>query len=168
MKSEVWRVSREFAHGMFSTVGSIPTHGPDNPHTVGTLRWQAPELMAGGDSQFLAPMDTYAFAICCIEILTMGSLPWPFLDDDVVRHLVLSAFLLSYYFWRSLTAIQRRTDGRTSRMITSGPRSSSKSLECVGSSSPLLARSFPKSLPVLGSSGRSTTYHCNTRLRTMR
>ena len=27
-------------------------------------------------------MDVYAFAICCGEILTMGALPWPFMDDD--------------------------------------------------------------------------------------
>ena len=62
-------------------------------HTDGTLRWQAPELMAGGNSKFLAPMDIYAFAMCCVEILTKGSLPWPLLDDEAVRHLVLSAFV---------------------------------------------------------------------------
>ena len=48
--------------------------------------------MAGGDSQFCAPMDVYAFAICCIEILNKGGLPWPLLDDEAVRHLVLSVF----------------------------------------------------------------------------
>ena len=48
--------------------------------------------MAGGNSEFLAPMDIYAFAMCCVEILTKGSLPWPLLDDEAVRHLVLSAF----------------------------------------------------------------------------
>ena len=67
-------------------------HDPDNSSADGTLRWQAPELMAGGNSKFLAPMDVYAFAICCVEILTKGSLPWPLLDDEAVRHLVLSTF----------------------------------------------------------------------------
>jgi len=66
--------------------------------------------MAGGSSEFLAPMDVYAFAMCCIEILTKGSLPWPLLDDEAVRHLVLSAFALIQLpaftnFWSS--AIRR-------------------------------------------------------------
>ena len=52
--------------------------------------------MAGGNSEFLAPMDVYAFAMCCVEILTKGSLPWPLLDDEAVRHLVLSAFVFMY------------------------------------------------------------------------
>ncbi|KAF9780733.1 hypothetical protein BJ322DRAFT_278471 [Thelephora terrestris] len=71
MKSEVWRVS-----------GKAPPHG--------TLRWQAPELMAGSKSKFLASMDIYAFAICCVEILNKGNLPWPLLDDDAVRRIVLN------------------------------------------------------------------------------
>ena len=39
-------------------------------------------------------IDIYAFAICCGEILTMGSLPWPLMDDDAVRRLVLSGYPL--------------------------------------------------------------------------
>ncbi|KAH9985258.1 hypothetical protein BJV77DRAFT_1084863 [Russula vinacea] len=70
MKSEVYRISR------------APV-----PH--GTLRWQAPELMQG--AQALTPeMDVYAFAICCVEILTKGSLPWPLADDDAVWRFVLN------------------------------------------------------------------------------
>lgn len=70
MKSEVYRISRA-------------------PQPHGTLRWQAPELMQG--AQTLTPaMDVYAFAICCVEILTMGALPWPLMDDDAVRHFVLN------------------------------------------------------------------------------
>ncbi|KAF8264995.1 kinase-like domain-containing protein [Lactarius quietus] len=54
----------------------------------GMLRWQAPELMQG--AQVLTEeMDVYAFAICCGEILTMGTLPWPFMDDTAVRYSVL-------------------------------------------------------------------------------
>lgn len=90
MKSEVWRISGKAPPRMFA-ITNVQTPDPDNPHTDGTLRWQAPELMEGGDSQFHAPMDVYAFAICCVEILTMGNLPWPLLDDEAVRHLVLSA-----------------------------------------------------------------------------
>ena len=74
IKSEVYRLS------------ATPT-----PH--GTLRWQAPELMAG-QSELTQQIDVYAFAICCIEVLTKGGLPWPLADDDAVRHFVLSASAL--------------------------------------------------------------------------
>ena len=48
-------------------------------------------------AQALTPeMDVYAFAICCTEILTMGALPWPFMDDDAVRHSVLSGYPLPH------------------------------------------------------------------------
>jgi len=73
-------------------ITNVPNPGFNDPRTDGTLRWQAPELMAGDSSQFLAPMDVYAFAICCVEILNKGSLPWPLLDDDAIRYLVLSEF----------------------------------------------------------------------------
>ena len=43
-----------------------------------------------GDHALTQEMDVYAFAICCWEILTMGDLPWPFMDDSAVRHSVLS------------------------------------------------------------------------------
>lgn len=33
--------------------------------------------------------DVYAFAMCCVEILTMGSIPWPTMKDDDVRQYVL-------------------------------------------------------------------------------
>jgi len=59
----------------------------------GTLRWQAPELMAGL-SRLTTEMDVYAYAITCVEILTMGRMPWPLMDDEAVRHFVLSAFLV--------------------------------------------------------------------------
>lgn len=39
-------------------------------------------------------MDVYAFAICCWEILTMGALPWRLMDDEGVRHSVLSEYSL--------------------------------------------------------------------------
>ncbi|CCM05813.1 uncharacterized protein FIBRA_08047 [Fibroporia radiculosa] len=69
MKSEVYRMS-----------------GTPLPH--GTLRWQAPELMAG-ESKMTQQMDVYAFAMCCIEVITKGALPWQLADDDAVRHFVL-------------------------------------------------------------------------------
>jgi serine/threonine protein kinase len=58
----------------------------------GTLRWQAPELMAGL-TQLTTEMDVYSFAITCVEILSMGRMPWPLMDDDTVRHFVTSSSL---------------------------------------------------------------------------
>jgi len=49
--------------------------------------------MEGRNVQFRAPMDVYAFAICCVEILANGAPPWPSLDDKTIRNLVLSAFV---------------------------------------------------------------------------
>ncbi|KAF8147822.1 hypothetical protein B0H34DRAFT_738281 [Crassisporium funariophilum] len=69
MKSEAYRIS-----------GTPPPHG--------TLRWQSPELMAG-QSQLTPEIDVWAFSICCVEILTMGRMPWPLMDDEAVRHFVL-------------------------------------------------------------------------------
>ena len=89
MKSEVRRISGKSPPRMFPPM-STPNSDPHHSRTDGTLRWQAPELMAGSNNQFSAPMDVYAFAICCVEILNKGDLPWPLLDDETVRHLVLS------------------------------------------------------------------------------
>ncbi|GLB45720.1 putative protein tyrosine kinase [Lyophyllum shimeji] len=70
MKSEAYRIS-----------GTTPPHG--------TLRWQAPELMSGLQHAFTPQMDVYAYAISCVEILSMGRLPWALMDDGAVRHFVL-------------------------------------------------------------------------------
>ncbi|KAK7005721.1 kinase domain-containing protein [Favolaschia claudopus] len=69
MKSEVYRIS-----------GTAPPHG--------TLRWQSPELMSG-HGQLTTAMDVYSYAMCCVEILTMGRLPWPSSSDDDVRYFIL-------------------------------------------------------------------------------
>ncbi|KAK7055315.1 kinase domain-containing protein [Favolaschia claudopus] len=69
MKSEAYRIS-----------GTSPPHG--------TLRWQSPELMLGS-SELTAEMDVYSYAICCVEILSMGRLPWPLMSDEAVRNFVL-------------------------------------------------------------------------------
>jgi abelson tyrosine-protein kinase 1 len=42
-----------------------------------------------GQIQLTNEVDIYAFAICCVEILTMGGLPWPRVDDQAVRRFVL-------------------------------------------------------------------------------
>lgn len=52
--------------------------------------------MSGLSQLSLAPsMDVYAFAISCVEILMMGRIPWPLMDDDAVRHFVLRRFSFS-------------------------------------------------------------------------
>ncbi|KAF4568598.1 hypothetical protein EYR40_009997 [Pleurotus pulmonarius] len=54
----------------------------------GTLRWQAPEMMQGA-SQLSTEMDVYSFAITCVEILNMGRLPLPLMNDEAVTFFVL-------------------------------------------------------------------------------
>jgi len=59
----------------------------------GTLRWKAPELLEG--SCMLTPgTDVFAYAIVCIEVLTMGELPWGCISDDEIRYNVLGNDLL--------------------------------------------------------------------------
>ncbi|THU93427.1 kinase-like protein [Dendrothele bispora CBS 962.96] len=52
------------------------------------FRWQSPELMAER-SLLTKENDVYAFGITCVEILTMGSLPWPMIPDNLVRERVI-------------------------------------------------------------------------------
>ncbi|KAF8415820.1 hypothetical protein L210DRAFT_2608514 [Boletus edulis BED1] len=52
------------------------------------VRWKSPEMLMG-DNRPTNAADVYAFAICCIEILGMGDLPWPTLDDRTIQHLVI-------------------------------------------------------------------------------
>ena len=53
--------------------------------------------MMQGAQKLTQEMDVYAFAICCWEILTMGGLPWPLMDDIAVRLSVLSGYPLPHY-----------------------------------------------------------------------
>ncbi|PPQ82740.1 hypothetical protein CVT25_009294 [Psilocybe cyanescens] len=55
---------------------------------AGTLRWKAPELLEGS-SMLTTATDIYAYGVLCIEVLTMGDLPWAHDDDDDVRYNVL-------------------------------------------------------------------------------
>ncbi|KAF9450745.1 hypothetical protein P691DRAFT_664706 [Macrolepiota fuliginosa MF-IS2] len=54
----------------------------------GTLRWQAPEVMQG-QSDLTPAVDVYAYAISCVEVLTMGQMPWCLIDDNAVQFIVL-------------------------------------------------------------------------------
>ncbi|KAJ7775946.1 hypothetical protein DFH07DRAFT_73020 [Mycena maculata] len=46
-------------------------------------RWYAPELLLGS-SHMNHETDIYSYAMCCVEILSYGQLPWgPILDKDV-------------------------------------------------------------------------------------
>lgn len=57
------------------------------PH--GTLRWQAPELLLGyNNGQLTNEIDVYAFAVSCVELLLFGKIPWPYVSDEIVRHMV--------------------------------------------------------------------------------
>ncbi|KAF9069442.1 kinase-like domain-containing protein [Rhodocollybia butyracea] len=54
---------------------------------VDGLRWQSPELMSNR-ALISKESDVYAFAITSVEIVTMGSLPWPTSSDDIVKKIV--------------------------------------------------------------------------------
>ena len=93
LKSEVYRISGTLPPRMFIIISFIFSSEirPSMPFFLdGTLRWQSPELMAG-QSQLTQATDVWAFSMCCVEILTMGRIPWPLHDDDSVRHFVLSS-----------------------------------------------------------------------------
>jgi abelson tyrosine-protein kinase 1 len=90
MKSEVYRLSGDPLHR--APFPFFPLLLTDPGFTGGTLRWQAPEIMNGHNQHLTMETDVYAFAITCVEILTKGNLPWTVMDDDDVRHLVLSRY----------------------------------------------------------------------------
>lgn len=58
------------------------------PFILDPIRWRAPEMLMGNDRPTYAA-DVYAFAMCCVEILGMGDLPWETLDNKVIHELVL-------------------------------------------------------------------------------
>ena len=87
LKSEAYRLSGTPLPRMWPQP-SYPTAFSASSFTDGTLRWQAPELMAGR-GKLTPEVDIYAFAITCVELLTKGSVPWPLADDNAVRHFVL-------------------------------------------------------------------------------
>ncbi|KAJ3994635.1 hypothetical protein F5050DRAFT_1575245 [Lentinula boryana] len=70
MRSEAYRLS-----------GTAPPHG--------TVRWQAPEILAGFN-QLTVEMDVYAFAVCCTEVLSLGRMPWPLYDDMQVQSHIMA------------------------------------------------------------------------------
>lgn len=76
-------VLADFGHSKFTRQ---ITHSDPKPNHG--LRWQSPELMAG-KSLLSRENDVYAYAVTSVEVLTMGSLPWPSLADDVVKDSVL-------------------------------------------------------------------------------
>jgi len=108
--------------------------------------------MEGHDGQFRAPMDVYAFTVCCAEILTNGTSLWLSLNDEAVRTLVLSAFAFTQFpvlIHLQPSAIQRRTADRTSQITSHGRRTSPGSLNRVGSRHLPPVQGFLRSWPVL-------------------
>ncbi|EEB89696.1 hypothetical protein MPER_12179 [Moniliophthora perniciosa FA553] len=76
-------VLADFGHSKWAS--QVTFNNPKHNHG---FRWQSPELMSGR-SLLTKENDVYAYAITLVEILTMGSLPWPTLPDDLVRKGVL-------------------------------------------------------------------------------
>ncbi|TFY76879.1 hypothetical protein EWM64_g7129, partial [Hericium alpestre] len=77
----------------------------------GTAKWQAPELLRDSDSGIVTEQsDVYAFAMCCVEIVTCGNAGWALLDDDSVKQCVpgMKINLVILGLTDSLMAIQTR------------------------------------------------------------
>ena len=92
MKSEAYRISGTLPPRMFIIIIiTFILSSKFRPALFldGTLRWQSPELMAG-QCQLTREIDVWAFSMCCVEILTLGRIPWGSHSDDSVRHFVLS------------------------------------------------------------------------------
>ncbi|KAJ7511910.1 hypothetical protein B0H11DRAFT_719443 [Mycena galericulata] len=78
-------VVADFGQNAMKAAVALSSNVPP-PH--GTLRWRAPELLLGS-SELTPATDVYAYAMCCVEILSWGRLPWPLIGDDGVLDLVL-------------------------------------------------------------------------------
>lgn len=63
-----------------------------------------------GTTQLTAADDIWSFSICCVEILSMGRVPWPLMDDSTVRHIVLRK---SWHICRSSTDANPNSDDNT-------------------------------------------------------
>ena len=88
MKSAVCRNTSSSLSCEFGTCLCNVLHASDSL-IDGAFRWQAPEVLEGR-TDLTTESDVYSYAICCIEILTMGGVPWSAIDDNAVRDLVLS------------------------------------------------------------------------------
>ncbi|KAF6749742.1 TKL/TKL-ccin protein kinase [Ephemerocybe angulata] len=55
----------------------------------GTARWKAPELLVGSGGDLTSAVDVYAFAITCIEIMSMGGVPWGSTEDSFLSHRIV-------------------------------------------------------------------------------
>lgn len=97
-----------------------------------------------GSSELTAEMDVYSYAICCVEILSMGRLPWPLMTDEAVRNFVLS-------MWSSILSIltdyrlKRTTLGRRSLRLGSIPLRCRSCCAYAGTKTPLSALRSPRS-----------------------
>jgi len=58
-------------------------------HSEGTARWKAPELLNGEEGDLTTAVDVYAFSITCIEIMSMGNLPWGSMEDTLLSHRIV-------------------------------------------------------------------------------
>ena len=99
MKSEAFRLSGTPPPRMSLFLDCSFSKFNLSNYVDGALRWQAPEIMMGL-SELTPEVDVYAFAMTCIEILSMGRVPWSLVGDDSVRHFVLSKWCCCY--WRAM------------------------------------------------------------------
>ncbi|TFK29122.1 hypothetical protein FA15DRAFT_677985 [Coprinopsis marcescibilis] len=56
----------------------------------GTARWKAPELLNGSEMGLTPAIDVYAYSITCIEILSMGNIPWGSAEDGTLASMIVA------------------------------------------------------------------------------
>jgi serine/threonine protein kinase len=71
--------------------------------TEGTARWKAPELLNGAAGDLTTAVDVYAFAITCIEIMSMGGVPWGSMEDSILCHRIVGKCSLTRTMRTALT-----------------------------------------------------------------
>lgn len=71
-------------------ITSKSLHDPQASRMLGgTMRWQSPERLKGGNATFAC--DVYSFAIAVCELYNSQT-PFGYVDDDVVRRSILGKF----------------------------------------------------------------------------
>ena len=97
MRSEAYRLSGTPPPRMLIISSYLLANADFEFLPDGTLRWQAPEMMDGHRNRLTQEMDIYAFAICCVEILDKGAMPWQHHDDLAIVRFICGAFALVTY-----------------------------------------------------------------------
>ncbi|KAJ3125968.1 hypothetical protein HK100_010509 [Physocladia obscura] len=111
----------------YATSRTTTTTGAGN--FGGTLRWMAPERLQGG--KLVPPVDSYAFAMTCYEILSEGEIPLTDTPDGLIYQHVVQSHIRPEFPEESAST----TYSRTAKLLF-------KMMEQAWSPNPMLRPSF--------------------------